>query len=459
MPRAEAYMVREDGKYRLEDRFDQLDLWTSQTVIGRWEDDDGRFFTLAKFDTIAPKFTETTLTREDWEKTRVRPGRRKNELRDECVAKLTPFEMPEEPARPRQAVRGLDDVCYFEGTNTTAIVCAFRPEKSDLWYYAQWNLLAGDDYDYSRELFEKDFLGKWDEYVGELKIDTSLDDEKAARAAEKKRAKLPPIGERELLRRDARHSVAAYREWRTTDSDEFTVLDDLDKVSGFIVTLTNELKTMRAKYAAAFPSPIDGSNVLSVARIYRDRDEYLDALEAGGNGDMTWSAAYWSPRRRELVAYLPEDGTKKLMETIRHEAFHQYISYAASMLTVSPWLNEGYAEYFENTDSLDWNLQGVTLDLEKFSETIPAILRMDYQEFYDGSDLMRQVKYRMAWSMAVFLEKGAPKVRFEPFKDLKRDYIDVLIKTKDPVKATSAAFKSEDNLKLFQKEWLKFWRP
>ena len=38
MPRAEAYLVREGGVRRLEDRFNTLDLWTSRAVLGRWED-------------------------------------------------------------------------------------------------------------------------------------------------------------------------------------------------------------------------------------------------------------------------------------------------------------------------------------------------------------------------------------------------------------------------------------
>ena len=42
MPKAQAYLVKEEGRMMLEDRYDTLDLWTSQAVVGRWEDDDGR---------------------------------------------------------------------------------------------------------------------------------------------------------------------------------------------------------------------------------------------------------------------------------------------------------------------------------------------------------------------------------------------------------------------------------
>jgi hypothetical protein len=33
-----------------------------------------------------------------------------------------------------------------------------------------------------------------------------------------------------------------------------------------------------------------------------------------------------------------------------------------------------------------------------------------------------------------------------------------LIKTKDMWKATAAAFKTEDNMKLFVSEWAKYWK-
>ena len=150
--------------------------------------------------------------------------------------------------------------------------------------------------------------------------------------------------ERNLLRRDAHHSIAAYANWHFTGAEEFAVLDDLPSRS-FVETLTNDFPVMRAKYAAALPTPLNGSNVLCVARIYATRDEYLDALETDGITNMTWSAAYWSPQRRELVAYLPPDGGQELLRTIRHEAFHQYLSYATSMISASAWLNEGYAQY------------------------------------------------------------------------------------------------------------------
>jgi hypothetical protein len=261
------------------------------------------------------------------------------------------------------------------------------------------------------------------------------------------------VDERELLRNDARRSVAAYSSWRATDGAEFTVLDDLGGHSEFLVSLTNDMSVMRKRYRDAMPSPLFTSNVLSVARIYASRADYLDAV--GTN--MTWTQAYWSPLRRELVAYLPFCGERELMKTIRHEAFHQYLAYASSMIPASPWFNEGYAQYFDEGPDGPSFVDPCDL-VEQADTNLPTIFMMDYDEFYAGTDMERRLKYRLALSVAYFIEKGAPKIAREPFKNLKRDYMGSLLKNRDMRKATSDAFGSEENFRRFIAEWKKFWQ-
>ncbi len=451
MPRAQAYLVKENGVYRLEDRFDKTDLWISRTVDGAWRDDEGREFLLATLANVVPPIAkEAPVTRADYVETLTPLGKKDSAAIFSAVDMLSPVPPAEEFSRPRQTPRGYKEVRYYHGTNDSAVICAYLLEKSERWSFAAWTLAEGDDFDVALKTFEDEFLAKERPAIDERRSpgDAPV---KGGRAK-----KAPPPSERELLRADARHTVALYDTWRVTDGDEFTVLDDIGSAHSFTVSVTNDLKRMRAAYAATVPSPIDGSNVLCVARIFASREEYLDALEANDHGDMEWSAAYWSPKRRELVAYLPQDGSEKLLETIRHEAFHQYLSYATSMISASPWLNEGYAQYFEKgpngPDFVD------PADFGKFAEQLPALMAMDYDEFYAGTDLERRLKYRLALTIAVFLEKGAPEVRFEPFKDVKRDYVKALLETKDMRQATAAAFKTEDNMKLFVREWFKYWK-
>ena len=441
MPRAEAFLVSDGSRRRLEDRYDRLDLWISRAVLGCWTDDAGRSFSLATLAVAPPAVDERGVeTREDYTASCAPLNKKDDRRRRDAVELLAPVDIADESRAPRFLPRGMKHVEYWQGTNRAAIVCSFLPEKSDVWYFASWELVDGDDFAERMEAFEEEFLeGEWRTrtlWLGGVE---------------------PPAGEREQLRADAHHSITNYESWRWTDADSFTVLDDLPRQSGFVAALTNELPRLRAAYAATMPTPVDGSNTLCVARIYRNRAEYLAAVDEG----MEWSAAYWSPRRRELVAHLPDGGEAELMKTIRHEAFHQYLSYACSMISVSPWLNEGYAQYFEDPESYDWG-RGIAAtpdNIERIAASLPAVMMMDYKEFYDGTDAERLAKYRLAWSIAVFLEKGAPEVRFRPFASLKEDYVKALLKTQDMQKATVAALLGdEDKTKLFIREWTKFWQ-
>ena len=468
MPRAQAFFARESGRAWLEDRYDELDLWTSQTVDGRWIDDDGRVFVLATLATRPPVVIDDAapVTRVEHAERSIAIKHRDIDHVREAAAMIAPIELAEKGRPPEQTPRWYADVDYWQGTNKSTIVCAFRVKESETWRLATWSLLDGDDFDESVKKFEDLFLTK--EYLPFLKgfEKRNTAPSPCSLSPDPSPCSLFPVpcslnAERSSLRADARHSVAGYEDWHVTDAQTFVILDDLRGSRSFVTTLTNELAQLHVAATNAIPTSLDTSNTLCVARIYADRSEYLDAFTDEEKSNMVWSAAYWSPLRRELVAYLPFGGEEDLVKTIRHEAFHQYLSYATAMCTTSPWLNEGYAEYFENTNSLDWALGFATPTpdmLKKLSEAIPDLLKLGYDEFYSGTDVERRTKYRLAWSIAVFLEKGARDVRFDPFKDLKRDYVETVIKTRDALQATEAAFKSEDNLKLFVREWLKWWK-
>lgn len=465
MPRAEAHLVTEGSRRRLEDRFNRLDLWTSRTVDGRWLDDDGRVFTLSRLAFHPPSVDAGgSATRTAYSAEAVAFDRRKAVARDggthavafrSAISLLSPFLPSERGVPPRQMPRGYADVDYWHGTNESAVVCTFLPEGDDVWRLAVWELAPGDDFAECLKAFEREFLES--DYADFARRLASPRQDKPRRNRPKPGS---PLHEREALRGDARHSVAAYESWHVADSDEFTILDDLPGGQSFVSSLTNELPVLRRRYAAVMPTGIDGSNVLCVARIFADRGEYLDALAVDGLTNMAWSAAYWSPSRRELVAHLPEMGEKGLLRTFRHEAFHQYLSYALAMIPASPWLNEGYAQFFEDETSLDWELgfRPGQEDLEKFSVMLRGIFAMDYAAFYAGSDDERRLKYRLAWSVAVFMERGMREIRRDPFSAFKRDYVEELFRSQDMLHATNAAFGDKDRLDLFVSEWLRFWK-
>ena len=139
------------------------------------------------------------------------------------------------------------------------------------------------------------------------------------------------------------------------------------------------------------------------------------------------------------------------------------------MVTAAPWFNEGHAELFEHTHfdgygnllfDVDPSAAAfVHANAEALAEYLPAFVALDYDAFYanSGTDAQRRANYDLAWSIAYFLEVGAPEVRFRPFESLRADYLRHLLEKKDYAAATRAVF-TDDMLKKFIAEWLKFWK-
>ena len=165
MPRAEAYLVREDGVSRLEDRFDRTDLWMSQALIGRWTDDADRLFLLSALGTCPPAIDRSgTQTRVGYE-SRKAPMKRVRANADfpaafkDAIAILAPCAVADKPRSPRQLTRGYKEIYYWQNpTNYSDIVCTFLPEKTNTWFLASWKLADEDDYPTQMAAFEDQFL-------------------------------------------------------------------------------------------------------------------------------------------------------------------------------------------------------------------------------------------------------------------------------------------------------------
>ena len=464
LPRAEAYLVTRDGSSFLEDHFDTFDLWTMGTLRGRWRDAAGNRLYLARLDSRPPDDVPgTTCTRRTFRAAQSRrPFNPKNIAhRDEAAAAVSPVELGR-IVRPRRAQRrALANLVAYSVTNDHMLAFAFRPvdaaQKSlGDWFLAVLSAAPGEDMAEVRARFDEDFLDR-------ISIPSA--------AARRALAPPPPpldaeATEDELLRADVRAQVANYDEWACAAADDVVVLDNLDGTvrANFIPALTNGLPRFRAAYAACVSSPLVGTNALAVVRVFRSREEHLAYVGT----EQKWTAAIWSPLRRELVLYLPESGTDKLLRTVWHEAFHQYLAYAGAMITSAPWFNEGHAQLFEHAhfgrdggivfernDRAAAYVRAYAADL---AEILPDVMEMDYRAFYAGTQDEIAAKYFLAWSIAYFLEVGAPNLRFQPYATLRADYLKALVETRSMHAATRAVLGDEKSRDAFVAAWLAFWR-
>ncbi|MCQ2394677.1 MAG: hypothetical protein MJ249_10355 [Kiritimatiellae bacterium] len=466
LPRAEAYLVTSSTKgRRLEDRFDTFGLWTAATVRGRWRDDRGNTLLLARLATQPPDdppgSVRTRLAFREMQQLRGLDPKNRAQ-RDEAVESVSPVEV-EKPVPPRRAQRKnlTELLCYPSVEKDNVLVYAFRPrsperqEKPD-WYLVVLAVAEGEDLASVRAHVDDEFLDA-----------ISIPPSRARRSPVKVR---PVPGkkatESDLLRYDLATSVANYDEWCCSEADDVLVLDNLDTgVRATVVTaITNNLPRLRRAYAKAVPSPLSGTNAVATVRVFRSREEYLAYVGV----EQKWTAALWSPQQRELVLYHPESGDETLLRTVWHEAFHQYLAYAGSMFESSPWFNEGHAKLFENSH-FDWKGEIVferdaaaaafvheyAADL---ATVLPSLFLMDYADFYAGEGEEVLVRYRLAWSIAYFLEVGAPKLRFRPYENFRADYLKALVDTHSMREATLKVLGDEKSRDAFVAAWLAFWR-
>lgn len=455
LPRATAFRLGSGADARIEDRYDVCDLWYAHTVLGVWTDEAGNMLSLARLDTRLPAKSDSPPATRTSYAASVEPIR----LRDESEARaavwaLVPDATGEESVRAhRYSRRYIRDVEIVPVTNTNVKAVSFRPVEGpfkETRFLAVLTIAPGENLEKTAALFDVDFL----DAVRPLAKDA-----------------LPPVPvlktEDDRLCADLRASVESYPEtWHTTEGDCVVVLDDLSSgVSRtFVESLTNGWPRLRRAFASTVPGLASATNTTVVARIFADHADYAVFLD----GEDPWSAAVWVTGRREIAAFLPREGTERLLETFRHEAFHQYLAYAAALVPASPWFNEGHAELFARTragkrkepetvfESDEAYAALVRADAAALARAIPAFVYIDYDTFYGGTDEERLCRYALAWSMAYFLEKGADDVLGKPFKNVRRVYMEKLLETESAEAAVRAALPDALLLR-FAEEWLKFW--
>ncbi len=126
-------------------------------------------------------------------------------------------------------------------------------------------------------------------------------------------------------------------DWGHYRSDRYLFLYNAEK--NFVVkTVAPQIEAMRDEYEKIYV-PTKPIEAVSIVRIVNSADEYR------AYGGPANSNGYWLDVDRELVLF-DRRPREQMLETLNHEAFHQYIYYWAGELAPHTWYNEGHGEYF-----------------------------------------------------------------------------------------------------------------
>lgn len=466
MPEAQTYLLTDESSFEREDRFSPYELWYNNECCARWLDPSGNRLILARMTHRLPLFQETDISRMrfalalDEEANRLDPKKRAHI--NEWVATFVHATVYDpEPLKINRFT--LDDLLFYPCDKSGTLIYAFRPRrvgnaKNFNWFCVILQTSGETDAESLRTSFEERFIGQI-----ALPPRTSKDEGVQSRevSVPDEGTSTPDLPD-QSVRRDALKSVENYDDWWFADADGYVILSDVHTSVGeaLIRDLQKTLPALRDAYAKLVP-PITPSRETSLIRLFQGREEYVRYV----GQTHAWSSGMWMPGRRELVLF-EQESQNEMKRIIRHEAFHQYLSFATGMLPVAPWLNEGHACLFENAGM---NAQGkITIDedpdrcpfllenLETAVTLLPILLKADYEAFYTGTHAELRLKYALAWGLAYYLQKGAPLERNTPFKSILPDYMTALAQTRNGEKATDFAFRNVDT-SVFQENFREFW--
>ncbi len=466
MPLAHTYvLVGEDGLTR-EDRFDPFELWYADQCCARWSDPQGNRLVLGRLTRQLPAFDTDFVSRENFadelndDANRVDP-KKQNDVND-WVATFVDFSVYK-PERVKVNTFNLDDVFVYPCDAANTVVYAFRPRrignaKNFDWFCAIFRSADTPDPKTLRAFVEDRFLGRIETPRRGATDEGSEAGELNLHEREESHADYPG----QSVRAAARKSIENYDSWWSAETEDYMILSDAGTVLGktLIRNLKAQLPALHKACVRLLP-PLAHDRDVSLVRVFQTRDDYVRYVGA----DQAWTAGVWMPGRRELVLSVG-DSLEDLMRVIRHEAFHQYLSYAYCMIPAPPWLNEGHACLFENatvdgkgkvTIEEDTTRSALLLDnIAVATAFLPKLLEADYSGFYSGSAIERNFKYAIAWGLAYYLQKGAPQERNTPFTDILPVFAEALAQTQSYEQATRQAFADVD-MSVFQANFSEFW--
>jgi len=237
--------------------------------------------------------------------------------------------------------------------------------------------------------------------------------------------------------------------WIQVTSPHFVVVTNGGEKSGRRVA--DQFERMRSLFHGIFPkAQMDNGSPIIVLAIRDEKD--FRALEPEAylkKGSLRLGGLFQrAPDKNYVLMRLDAEGEHPY-EVIYHEYTHFLLSKAQF---IPLWLNEGMAEFYENTDihekdallgqpnasSLYWLQQNRLLPLS-------TLFAVDFNSPYYHEENKGSIFYAESWALTHYLEIGD----FEHKTHRITDYLELVEKQTDPVTAASQAF---GDLNKLQKE-------
>jgi tetratricopeptide (TPR) repeat protein len=227
--------------------------------------------------------------------------------------------------------------------------------------------------------------------------------------------------------------------WLQVQSPHFTVLTDSNEKQARRVA--GQLEQMRAVFHILFPNATDpGSPIIVVALRDKKGFQALEPAAYLAKGQLDLAGLFLStPDKNYVLLRLDAEGEHPFA-TVYHEYTH-------IMLSKNPWLplwlNEGLAEFYQNTDIHDKQVllgQPSENDILYLRDNrllpLTTLLKVDHSSPYYHEEQKGSVFYAESWALTHYIEVTDRE------KNITRmvDYVKLLAQQEDPVTAAQHAF-------------------
>ena len=228
--------------------------------------------------------------------------------------------------------------------------------------------------------------------------------------------------------------------WFEVRTPHFTVLTDTNEKQA--LRLASQFERMRSVFHVLLPSSSDAPSPIVVLAL-KDRKAFqaVEPQSYMAKGQLDLAGLFLSGGDKNYILLRLDAQGEHPFATVYHEYTHFMTAKASAWMPL--WLNEGMAEFYQNTDILEKNVelgQASPDDILYLRQNrlipLPVLFKVDHASPYYHDEQKGSVFYAESWALTHYLiitdrEKNT---------ELLHNYLERLVANEDPVTAAQHAF-------------------
>lgn len=244
-----------------------------------------------------------------------------------------------------------------------------------------------------------------------------------------------------LLGVGAQFSFAASDQWTEVRSDHFIVVTSAGEKQGR--HLVDQFERMRWLYHTLFPKiNADPPAAIQVYAVKNKKEfQAVEPADYLARGKLDLAGLFVRSSERDYILVRLDAEQEHPFATVYHEYTHLELTPAASWLPI--WLNEGLAQFFQNTDIHDKDVilgqpsrDSILFLRQATLIPLPVLFRVDHSSPYYHEEDKGSIFYAESWALTHYLEVNDRLHQ----TDRIADYLKLVAQHEDPAVAAEKAF-------------------